>query len=145
MQQASASDPSAGPPTGIAALIGRIAGLVARILCGEAALAQADLRRGLGDAARGAAFVAGAAMIGLLGAGALVAAGILGLIALGLPPWGAALAGAVILILAAMGVLQVGLRLLDPRNLAPRRSLESLRRDADLFRQMVKPDGTSDR
>jgi len=128
--------------TGLGALIRAIAEALVRIGRGEVALARAEAARIAGDIGKGAAFVGIAAILALIGAGALAAAMVLGLIALGLPGWGAALAVAVGFVLVALGLLQQARHLLTARNLTPRRSIDSLRRDIATLRTVVKPDGT---
>lgn len=144
MPEPGAGGPAAGESDGFLALLARIVDLVARILRGEAALARAEAKRALRDAAFGIAQVIVAAILGFIGLFVLAAAAVLGLVALGLAPALAALAVGVALLLAAAGVLQYALRLLSPRNLVPRRSIDSLRRDVETFRNAVKSDGTSD-
>jgi len=127
----------------LAAVIRAVAEAMVRIGRGELALARAEAGRIAGDIGKGVAFVVVAAILALIGAGVVAAAMVLGLIALGLPAWGAALAVAVAFVLVALGLLQQARHLLNARNLTPRRSLDSLRRDIATLRTVVKPDGTT--
>ncbi len=128
---------------GFRALIRAIADALGRIGRGEVALARAEAGRIAGDIGKGVAFAVVAAILALTGAGVLAAAAVLGLVALGLPGWGAALAVAIGFVLVALGLLQQARHLLALRNLTPRRSLDSLRRDISTLRTVVKPDGTT--
>jgi hypothetical protein len=62
------------------------------------ALAAAESRVAVRTAATSLAGIAGGALVALVGIQVLAAALVLGLVALGLPPWAAALIGAVLLI-----------------------------------------------
>jgi Protein of unknown function (DUF3618)/Putative Actinobacterial Holin-X, holin superfamily III len=67
---------------------------------------------------------------GMIAYGGLLASSVLMLIAIGLPPWAAALLGGVLV--AGIGYLLIrsGLAALKPQDLAPRKTIETLKQDA---------------
>ena len=130
---------------GTADLLGDVVSGFARLVRGELALARAEAKRSLADATSAVGKLAIAAIVGITALNVLAAAAVAGLVALGLTPlWASVLLGAGLLVLAFV-LIQRGLAQLDPENLAPKRVVANLRRDAETFTSMVTPDATSHR
>lgn len=126
-----------------ASLLADLASGFSRLIRGEIALARAETSAALRDAARGVAKLAIAAVIGITALNLLAGAAVAGLVHLGLSPAWAAVALAAALLLVAFGLVQTGLRALDPENLAPKRALRNLRRDAETLKTMVSENGNA--
>ena len=104
----------------------------------ELQLARTELTEKAAKMGKGAAFVLAGGLIAYGGLLAIVAAVVLILIALGLPPWAAAFLGGVLL--AGIGYLLVrsGLAALKPQELAPRKTIETLKEDAQWLKAQAK-------
>jgi hypothetical protein len=73
----------------------------------------------------------------------LAAAAVAAAVALGLSPLWASVAVGTALLLLAFGFIQYGLALLRPSNIAPRRTLRSLRQSAETLKTMVTDDANA--
>jgi hypothetical protein len=104
----------------------------------ELLLAKTELTEKASRMGKGAAFIVGGGMIAYAGLLAIVGAFVLMLIALGLPPWAAALVGGVLV--AGLGYLLIrsGLAALKPQELAPRKTMETLKEDAQWLKAQAK-------
>ena len=104
----------------------------------ELQLAKTELTEKASRMGKGAAFIVGGGLIAYAGLLAIVAALVLILIAIGLPPWAAALLGG--LLVAGIGYLLVrsGLAALKPQDLAPRKTIETLKEDAQWLKAQAK-------
>jgi hypothetical protein len=98
----------------------------------EMALATAEISRALSKLAAGVASIAAGALVLYAGFLTLIAAGIIGLAQV-MEPWLAALiiGGAITLI--GIVLLIAGKKTVEPSNLKPRRTVESLREDKDVL------------
>ena len=104
----------------------------------ELQLARTELTEKASRMGKGAAFIVGGGLIAYAGLLAIVAALVLILIAIGLPPWAAALLGGVLV--AGIGYLLIrsGLAALKPQELAPRKTIETLKEDAQWLKAQAK-------
>lgn len=115
-----------------------------RLVKGELALARAEAERSLRDAAKALGIMAMAAILGITALTVLSGAMVAGLVGLGMPLHWAAVVVGVGLIAVAAGLVYYALHLLKPANLAPNRSFQNLRRDAETLKTMVTPGATAD-
>jgi membrane protein len=104
----------------------------------ELELAKTELTEKASAMGKGAAFIVGGGLIAYAGLLAIVAALVLILIAMGLPPWAAALVGG--LLAAGIGYLLIrsGLAALQPQALAPRKTIDTLKEDAQWLKAQTK-------
>jgi cytochrome c biogenesis protein CcdA len=124
-------------------LLGQILIGFGRLVQGEVALARAEVKRSLRDAAKAMVAMALAAILGITALNVLSGALVAWLVHLGLSPaWGSVVVGAGLL-LAALGIVQYARHLLAPENLSPSRSFNNLRRDAETLKSMVTSDAAS--
>ena len=117
---------------------------LSRLVRGEIALAQAEAKRSLHDML-GALIAALVAVVLIITAlNVLAAAAVAGFVALGLSPvWASVIVG-VVLVIVALILVQYARRQISPSNLAPKRSIRNLQRDAETLKTMVKPGATAD-
>ena len=104
----------------------------------ELQLAKTELTEKASKMGNAAAFIVGGGVIAYAGMLAIVAALVLILIAIGLPPWAAAiLAG---LLVAGCGYLFIrcGLAALKAQELAPRKTIDTLKEDAQWLKAQTK-------
>ncbi len=127
-----------------ASLFGDVLLGFARLVKGELALARAEAERSLRDAARALGILAIAALLGITALTVLSGAMVAGLVRLGMPLHWAAVVVGVGLFAVAAGLVYYALHLLKPENLAPNRSFQNLRRDAETLKTMVTPGATAD-
>ncbi len=104
----------------------------------ELQLAKTELTEKASKMGKGAAFIVGGGLIAYAGLLAIVAAFVLILMAIGLPPWAAALLGGVLV--AGIGYLLIrsGLAALKPQELAPRKTIDTLKEDAQWLKAQAK-------
>ena len=104
----------------------------------ELQLARTELTEKASRMGKGAAVIVGGGLIAYAGLLAIVAALVLILMAIGLPPWAAALLGGVLV--AGIGYLLVrsGLATLKSQELAPRKTIETLKEDAQWLKAQAK-------
>ena len=104
----------------------------------ELQLAKAELTEKASKMGKGAAFIAGGGLIAYAGLLAIVAAFVLILMAIGLPTWAAAFLGGVLV--AGIGYLLIrsGLAALKAQELAPRKTIDTLKEDAQWLKAQVK-------
>ena len=104
----------------------------------ELQLARTELTEKAAKMGKGAAFIVGGGLIAYAGLLAIVAALVLILIAIGLPPWAAAFLGGVLV--AGIGYLLIrsGLAALKSQELAPRKTIETLKEDAQWLKAQAK-------
>lgn len=126
---------------------GLVADLIAgisRLVRGELALAKAEAKRSVNDAIGAIIAAVVAVVLVIISLNLLAAAAVAGLVALGLPPvWATIIVGAVLLVIA-VGLVLYAKAKLSPDNLAPKRSVANLRRDAETFKSMVSQGATAD-
>lgn len=104
----------------------------------ELQLAKAELTEKASKMGKGAAFIAGGGLIAYAGLLAIVAAFVLILMAIGLPAWAAAFLGGVLV--AGIGYLLIrsGLAALKAQELAPRKTIDTLKEDAQWLKAQAK-------
>ncbi|MCV2868861.1 phage holin family protein [Defluviimonas sp. WL0002] len=116
---------------------------ITRILRGEVALARAEVGQSVREAGRGIALVVAAVVIALSALNVLSAALVTALVELGLTPMWAAAAVAALLCAVALIFAVLGIRKLQPSHLAPDKTVENVRRDADRIKEIFD-NGSSD-
>ena len=77
-------------------------------------------------------------MIAYGGLLAMIAAVILVLIVIGLPAWAAALGGGMLMAAAGYLLIRFGLGALDPQELTPRKTIATLKDDAEWLKAQTK-------
>lgn len=104
----------------------------------ELQLAKTELTAKASQMGKGAGLIVGGGLIAYGGLLAIIAAMVLILIAIGLPPWAAALVGGVLV--AGIGYLLIrsGLAALKPQQLTPRKTIDTLKEDAQWLKSQVK-------
>ena len=133
---------SAGP--GLIDLILQMIGAAGRLVQGEIALAKAEAVQSLEDLVRAVIKLMVAAILAIGGLNLLAGAAVQGLIAAGLKPvWAYLAVGGGLLALALILTLLAS-RQIKRARLAPARSLDRMRRDAETLKSMVTPNGKPD-
>ena len=104
----------------------------------ELQLAKTELTEKASRMGKGAGLIVGGGLIAYGGLLAIIAAMVLITIALGVPPWAAALVGGVLA--AGIGYLLIrsGLAALKPQALTPRKTIDTLKEDAQWLKAQVK-------
>ncbi len=119
-------------------LFGRLSTQLGTLIRQEMELARAELTASAQRTARNASLVGIGAAIGYAAFLALVGAAIALLDAIGLDTWVAALVVAIVLGIVAFALVQRGRSQLNAASLAPRRTIESLKDDAELAKERVR-------
>lgn len=122
---------------GIGALFGDLSREVSRLFRLEIALAKAELADRVGQIGMGAAMLVAGAIVLFAGFLVLLAAAVLGLATV-LQPWLAALAVGTAVALVGLALALKGRHDLATRNLVPRRTLRTLREDAEWAREQMR-------
>ena len=104
----------------------------------ELQLAKTELTEKASKLSKGAGLIVGGGLIAYGGLLAIIAAVVLITIAIGVPPWAAALVGGVLA--AGIGYLLIrsGLAALKPQELTPRKTIDTLKEDAQWLKAQVK-------
>jgi Putative Actinobacterial Holin-X, holin superfamily III len=104
----------------------------------ELQLAKTELTEKASKMGKGVGLLVGGGLIAYGGLLAIIAAMVLLLIAIGLPPWAAALVGGVLV--AGIGYLLIrsGLAALKPQELTPRKTIDTLKENAQWLKAQVK-------
>lgn len=104
----------------------------------ELQLAKTELTEKASRMGRGAGLIVGGGLIAYGGLLAIIAAMVLITIVLGVPPWAAALVAGVLA--AGIGYLLIrsGLAALKPQALMPRKTIDTLKEDAQWLKAQVK-------
>lgn len=109
-----------------------------RLLRRELDLVRAEMRAALGRAGVALGLIALAVALALTGLNILSGALVAGLVTLGLAPGWAGLIVGLVLIAAAWSLARKGLADMDLNDLVPRRSRDTLRRDAEAIKETLK-------
>jgi hypothetical protein len=104
----------------------------------ELQLAKTELTEKASKMGKGAAFLVGGGLIAYGGLLTIVAALVLVLIAIGLPPWAAAFLGGVLVAAIGYVLIRSGLAALNPQELAPRKTIATLKEDAQWLKAQAK-------
>ena len=119
-------------------LFGDLSRQLSTLIRQEIALARTEMTSRIGSAGRGAAMIgAGAALAYAALLGLLVAVGLL-LVDAGITPWLAALIVAVITAAIGGALVGYGRSEIARTDLAPKRTIETLRDDADWAKEQIK-------
>ncbi|HEX2455634.1 MAG TPA: phage holin family protein [Vicinamibacterales bacterium] len=104
----------------------------------ELQLAKTELTEKASKMGKGVGLLVGGGLIAYGGLLSIIAAMVLILIVIGLPPWAAALVGGVLV--AGIGYLLIrsGLAALKPQELTPRKTIDTLKEDAQWLKAQVK-------
>jgi cbb3-type cytochrome oxidase subunit 3 len=119
-------------------LFGRLSSQLGTLIRQEIELGRAELTASAQRTARNASLIGVGAAVGYAAFLALVGAAIALLDAIGLDTWLAALIVGLILGGVAFALVQRGRSQLDAASLAPRRTIESLKDDAELAKERVR-------
>ena len=104
----------------------------------ELQLVRTEMTEKASRMGKGTAFIVGGGLIAYAGLMAIVAALVLLLMAIGLPPWAAALLGGVLVAGIGYLLLRSGLAALKLQELAPRKTIETLKEDAQWLKAQAK-------
>ena len=104
----------------------------------ELQLAKTELTEKASKMGKGAAFIVGGGLIAYGGLLAIVAALVLILMAIGLPPWAAAFLGGVLVAGIGYLLIRAGCAALKFQDLAPRKTIETLKEDAQWLKAQAK-------
>jgi Putative Actinobacterial Holin-X, holin superfamily III len=104
----------------------------------ELQLVRTEMTEKASRMGKGTAFIVGGGLIAYAGLLAIVAALVLLLMAIGLPPWAAALLGGVLVAGIGYLLLRSGLAALKSLELAPRKTIETLKEDAQWLKAQAK-------
>lgn len=126
-----------------ARLLGDVVGGFSRLVRGEIALAKAEAEQSVQKTVTAGVQVLIGAVLAIVSLHVLAAAAVAAAVALGLSPLWASVAVGTALLLLAFGFIQYGLALLRPSNIAPRRTLRSLRQSAETLKTMVTDDANA--
>jgi cbb3-type cytochrome oxidase subunit 3 len=119
-------------------LFGRLSSQLGTLIRQEIELGRAELTASAQRTARNASLIGVGAAVGYAAFLALVAAAVALLDAIGLDTWLAALIVGLVLGGVAFALVQRGRSQLDAASLAPRRTIESLKDDAELAKERVR-------
>ena len=103
----------------------------------EMQLAKAELTQSASEAGRGIASLVAGGAIAYAGLLFLLAAAVLGLWEAGLEPWVAALIVGLVVVAIGAFLVQRARQSLKPSNLAPRRTVESLKEDQEWAKEQI--------
>jgi uncharacterized membrane protein YgcG len=137
-------DVSSEPEQPASGLIGDLLSGLSRLVRGEIDLARAEAKRSLQDATGALVASVVAVILAITALNVLSGAAVAGLVALGLSTFWAGVSVGLVLLVVAVGLLQLARHKISPSNLAPKRTVTNLRRDAETFKSMVRPRATSD-
>ena len=104
----------------------------------EVQLAKTELSEKASLFASGAGLIVAGGLVAYGGLLALIAAAVLTLIAFGLPPWAAALLGGILVIGIGYLLIRSGVDALKPQQLAPNKTVETLKEDAQWLKAQAK-------
>ncbi|MBA2276757.1 MAG: phage holin family protein [Chloroflexia bacterium] len=126
-----------GAPEGLGSMIGGIIGDLQEIVRGEVQLAKTELKEDATTIGRGTGFIAGAALIGLVGLIFLMLA-VTYLLDKWVDRWvGAGIVAVVLLVIAAILAMS-GRSQITAANLKPEQSIESLKEDKEWANRQIK-------
>lgn len=126
-----------GAPEGLGTMIGGIIGDLQEIVRGEVQLAKTELKEDASTIGRGAGFLAGAALIGLVGFIFLMLA-VTYLLDEWVDRWIAAGIVAVVLLIIAAILAQSGRSQLKSASLKPEQTIETLKEDKEWASRQIK-------
>lgn len=107
---------------------------VSSLFRSEIALLKLELKESAAKLGGGAAMIAGALFLGLVGLAFLFVTITLGMVALGMPPWLSSLIVTVVLFAAAGVLVMLGKKKLQQVNFVPTESIEHIRSDIDALK-----------
>lgn len=124
----------------LGSLLGDLMGDLAELVSKEIQLAKAEIAEKVSQATTGAASLAVGGLVAFAGLLVLLDAAVYGVAALldGAPLWVSALIVGVLVLGVGMALLLRGRSNLKAENLTPRRTVESLRQDAEMIKEQVQ-------
>ena len=133
------TDPNAaGRPTG--SLVSDALNQISRLIRGEVALARAEVEENIRSAGAGIGMVVAGLVIALTALNVLAAALVAAVAEMGLEEgWAALIVGVLLAVVAAI-LASSGAKKLSPGSLAPSRTVENLRRDAETLKESTTHD-----
>lgn len=119
-------------------LIGDLAGQVSSLVRAEIELARAEFASSLKQVGRGAGLTGLGGALVHAGFLTLLAAAVLGLAQAGLDPWLAALIVGLLVTGIGIGIALIGVKDVQTTDLAPRRTVASIRRDVEFVKEQIQ-------
>jgi uncharacterized membrane protein YqjE len=104
----------------------------------ELQLAKTELAEKASKMGKGVGLLIGGGLIAYGGLLAIIAAMVLILIVMGLPPWAAALVAGVLVAGVGYLLIRSGLAVLNPQELKPQKTIDTLKEDAQWLKAQVK-------
>ena len=104
----------------------------------ELQLAKTELAEKASKMGKGVGLLVGGGLIAYGGLLAIIAAMVLILIVMGLPPWAAALVAGVLVAGVGYLLIRSGLAVLNPQELKPQKTIDTLKEDAQWLKAQVK-------
>jgi uncharacterized membrane protein YqjE len=127
----------AGTPEGLGTIVGEIVADLQDIVRGEVQLAKTELKEDATKAGRGIAFIAGGAIVLIIGF-AYVMLGVIYLLAKAMPMWVAAGIVGIVLLIIGAALAWAGKDRLSATSLAPEQAIESLKEDQEWANRQIK-------
>lgn len=124
-------------PEGLGTIVGEIVADLQDIVRGEVQLAKTELKEDATSAGRGIAFIAGGAIVLIIGF-AYVMLGVIYLLAKAMPMWVAAGIVGIVLLIIGAAVAWAGKDRLSATNLAPEQTIDSLKEDQEWANRQIK-------
>lgn len=118
-------------------LIGDVLSHVSNLVRKEIDLARAEISSNLNQAAVGAGLIVAAVVLFLVALNVLAASVVAMLTEAGLEGWLASLIVFAVIAIIAVALLAKGLRDVKPSNIAPSRTIENVRRDANTLKEPI--------
>ena len=119
-------------------LVGDLASQVSSLIRAEVELARVEIASNLKQLGRGAGMTGIGGVFLHAGLMVLLAAAVLGLVEAGLDPWLAALIVGLAVVVLGIGIMSIGLRDVQASDLAPRRTVASVRRDVEFVKEQIQ-------
>jgi Putative Actinobacterial Holin-X, holin superfamily III len=119
-------------------LFGSLTSQLGQLIHKEVELARTEITANAVRTGRNASLIGIGAVVGYTGFLALVIAAIALLVVVGLPTWASALVVGIVLVVVAGALVQRGRSQLASRSLAPERTIETLRDDADWAKERTR-------
>jgi uncharacterized membrane protein YqjE len=128
---------SSEPDRSLGTIIKELTADVSMLIRSEIALLKLELKEAAGKLGGGAAMMAGALFLGLIGLAFLFVTITLGMIALNLPPWLSSLIVTVVLFAAAGILVVLGKKKLAGVDFVPNEAIEHIKSDIDMLKADV--------
>lgn len=127
-----------GDERSLGELFGDLSRQLSTLIRQEISLARAEMSARVGSAGRGAAMVGLGGAVAYAGLLAIVAAAVLLFVDAGISPWLAALIVGIVVAVIGAALAMRGRQEIARTNLAPQRTIETLRDDAEMAKESLK-------